>query len=124
VLKQINMADRIVVLCKICNSYMVGDECFSCHNMICDNCSLEMCDWCDNMRTSCDACPICNKVVTLCGGNKVCMSWINTGMYTNEIGYCMTHNNLVPTDSPPKSCTVIYDPESVNLKYQILYGKE
>jgi len=45
-------------------------------------------------------------------------------MYTNEIGYCMTHNNLVPTDSPPKSCTVIYDPESVNLKYQILYGKE
>lgn len=111
-------------ICYICKSLTDNsDNCKSCNNTVCEVCSLQECDWCDHMRTYCDPCPLCNKVFILCGGNRVCSSWITSGMYNNEIAYCVTHNNLVPTDEPPKSCSLIYDPESVSLKYQLLCTK-
>lgn len=108
-------------ICKKCGENICEFRCETCLREICDDCTLYPCDWCDHMRTSCDPCPFCNKILKLCGGNMVCQSWIVTGMYDSEIAYCIVHNNMVPVDKPPKECILVHDKEAVDMKYNILY---
>ena len=115
---QQKMEDEI---CSVCSYYMQCITCNSCKKSVCKYCRLETCDWCDHMRTDCNSCPMCNKLVTICGNNKVCMTWIISGTYNGEISYCSRHDNLVPSEGGYKNCDIEHERSFVKQKMMDLY---
>lgn len=109
-------------ICAVCKYYTPCDFCTSCNKSICVNCAHETCSWCDHMRTSCDACPLCNRLITLCGNTRVCMTWVISGTYNGEISYCSLHDSLVPSEGGLKNCDIEHERSFVKQKLMELYG--
>lgn len=72
--------------------------CESCQKKYCSKCSFPDCDWCEHMKTSCNSCLSCNKLIKLCSGNIVCMISVIVGIDEKEIAYCKTHKFLTYYD--------------------------